>query len=315
MASSGSVDFSSTRNEIIRGALRLCSVISTGDTPSSFEINDASEALNQMIKAWQSDGVGLWANQLVTIFLQPGQAKYNLGTASGADHITASFVTTTTTSDEISSSTVIEVTSSSGMTSADNIGIILDSGNIHWDIITSVDSATQITLTSGIISAAASGAIIYSYTNKINRPLSIVEARHKRAGESGVEIPLELLSRTNYMRLSTKDTSGITTQAWYDPQLSLGILTLWPVPDNAKETIRLTILRPLEDFDNSSDAPDFPQEWIRTLKYNLAVEIAPEYDVPLGKIAFLQRKADIYYASSSGWDNEPSSIFPQISEY
>ena len=295
--------------------MRLCSVIATGDTPSAIEIDDASEALNQMIKAWQSDGIGLWAHQLTTLFVQPNQAAYNLGTVSGADHCTASFITTVTTADEVTSATVIEITSSEGMTAADNVGIILDSGSIHWDIILSVDSSTQITLTTGIVSDVASGAIVYAYTTKINRPLSIIEARHKRAGANGIEIPLEMLARTNYMRLSTKDSSGITTQAWYDPQLSLGILTLWPVPDNAKETIRLTILRPLEDFDSGPNIPDFPQEWLRTLKYNLAVEIAPEYDVPLKKLTFLQLKADRYYDASFGWDNEGSSILPQLSEY
>lgn len=319
MTTSGSIDFSLTRDDLIKAALRLCLAIPSGEPIEASDISEASQALNIMVKSWMAVDVGLWAHQECTLFLNPGQRQYRLGTATGAAHCTASHEETTTTADELISSTVIELTSTSGMTAGDFIGIIMDSGTIHWDIIVSVDSLTQVTITTGLAAAASSGAVVYSYTSKIGRPLKILESRHRGAsalvGGDGTDIPLDMLSRTDYQFLSVKNAQGVTTQAYYDPQLSLGILNVWPVPGSAKETIRMTIQRTLEDMDAINDTFDFPQEWFRALKYNLAVDIGPEYDVPLDKLAWMGAKAQQYLDEAKGFDTESASFKPQPSGY
>jgi len=45
--------------------------------------------------------------------------------------------------------------------------------------------------------------------------------------------------------------------------------------------IRLVYQRPYEDFDASTDEPDFPQEWFDAIKFGLADRLAPEYGVPI----------------------------------
>jgi hypothetical protein len=309
VATSGSVDFTVTRNQIIEGAMRLLGVLGQGRSISAKETSDGAEALNMMVKSWQARNVGLWKNQTCTLFLKKSVSEYSLGTASGAAHCTASHVETTLSADEATSSMVIDVTSSTGMTAADDIGIILDDGTIDWTTIDSVDSSTKITITTGLTSAATTGNRVYTYTTKINRPLNIVEMRHRAAGSDGTDIPIDLISRQEYMFLSNKTNTGVTTQAFYDPQTSLSKLFLWPVPANSDETIRMTVKAPIEDFDADSDEADYPQEWFVALKFSLAAQIGHEYNVKLDKLNHIIQLAQYELELVSGFDEEPVSLY------
>lgn len=61
MATSDSTNFSTTRDDLISGALRLCGALGMGETPTSSQVTEASTALNMLVKAWQADGMPLWA--------------------------------------------------------------------------------------------------------------------------------------------------------------------------------------------------------------------------------------------------------------
>lgn len=67
MATSGTVDFTLTRDDIIKRALRLIGALAQGETPTSDQITEASIALNGLVKAWQADGMPLWAIKEYTI--------------------------------------------------------------------------------------------------------------------------------------------------------------------------------------------------------------------------------------------------------
>ena len=60
MATSGTTDFSSSRDTIIKGALRKVGALAQGQTPTTNDVNDAAEALNNLVKAWMADGMPLW---------------------------------------------------------------------------------------------------------------------------------------------------------------------------------------------------------------------------------------------------------------
>jgi len=54
------------------------------------------------------------------------------------------------------------------------------------------------------------------------------------------------------------------------------------------EIIRLQYKRPLFDFDNESDNPDFPRAWNRYLIYKLAMDLSPSYAIGLDERQWLQ---------------------------
>lgn len=78
MSTSGTYSFSTNRDSLIKGALRLAGVIAQGETPSASQVSEASETLNMMVKAWEADGLPLWAITTQTITPVAGQTAYTL---------------------------------------------------------------------------------------------------------------------------------------------------------------------------------------------------------------------------------------------
>ena len=306
MARSGSIDFNLSRNQIISLALGYIGKKELGEEPTAAEVQDATLILNSMVKAWHADGWHLWRRVDATLFLEKGKQSYTL--SSTGDHCTASFVETTTTADEVTSATVIEVTSSAGMTAADNAGVVLDDGTLHWDTIASVDSSTQITLTTGLASASSEGATVYAYTTKINRPLRIIDA-YRRTDSN--DVPVEIISKTDYNELTPKDNQATVNQIYYTPELDAGILWVWQTTDTVADKIVMTVILPIEDFDSALDNPDFPVEWLEALYINLAYRLAPHFSIPIEERAILREEARLAKETATNYDSENVSIFIQ----
>ena len=79
MPTSGTTTFSISRDDIIKRAYRLLGVTSAGQTPSTDLVSDASFALNTLVKAWQADGMPLWAIRSYSVTLTDGDATYTIG--------------------------------------------------------------------------------------------------------------------------------------------------------------------------------------------------------------------------------------------
>lgn len=79
MAISNTYNFSTTRDDIIKGALRILGVISQGQTPDTAQVTDSAEALNMLIKAWASEGLPIWIIKKQSITLSSGVNSYSIG--------------------------------------------------------------------------------------------------------------------------------------------------------------------------------------------------------------------------------------------
>ena len=101
----------------------------------------------------------------------------------------------------------------------------------------------------------------------------------------GTRVPLNIYTDYDFKQLSNfQSTTGIPVQIYYQPKIQTGTLRLWPIPDTVTQnqyTIELTYQRPFEEFDNATDTPDFPSYWTRAIIYGLALDLAPEYGLPL----------------------------------
>lgn len=80
MTTSGSTDFSLSRDDIIKRALRLVGVLAQGEVPTVEQVDESSVALNGLVKAWQADGMPLWSIKERTVTLVSGQSTYTLST-------------------------------------------------------------------------------------------------------------------------------------------------------------------------------------------------------------------------------------------
>jgi hypothetical protein len=314
MATSGSVDFNQTRNEIIQDALALLGVYGVGRTISSEDMNFSSNMLNKMIKTYQGAGLHLWAKEEAYLFIADNTAEYTLSSdaTSARMSLRSDTVITELNGAHAASATTLVVDSTTGMTAADIIGIVNDDDAVTWTTIVSVDSSTGLTITAGLDGACADNRNVYTFTSRVNKPLRILGMRRVTSGPgSPSSIPMMALSHEEYFDLPNKETNGNPTHFYYNPDLTTGNLYLWARPDDPEMYFEVTFERMLEDFDASTNTPDFPSEWLECLTYQLAVRLAPAF----GKINMLQVLAPIaqdLYTQASGFDQEITSVSMQI---
>jgi hypothetical protein len=278
MALSGSTDFTQTASEIIYDAFMLLGVYSSGETASSGDLSLAQNILNKMFKAWEGKGIHLWTEQEGAIFLTEGQQSYSLTSAS-TDIAGDDPRYTTLTSD--ASGTTLVVTSTTGMAAADNIGVKLDDNTLHWTTIVSVDSATGLTITTGLASAASSGNNVFTFTNRVNRPLSLRSVRFKSS--SGVDRPINILGRKQFMEIPNKVSTGKANQCYFSPKVTAADFYVWPTADDVGDCLAISYCRRIQDIDSVSNNVDIPQECLEAATYNLALRLAPAFGINLAK--------------------------------
>lgn len=230
MATSNSTNFTVTRDQIISGALRLCGALALGETATADQVSEASEALNMLVKAWEADGMALWAVKEYSLALTAGTNAYNMGIAQ---------------------------------------------------------------------------------TINIPKPNKVIQAiLHDTV--SNVDIPMRVITRDEYNRLGNKTTSGMPIQIYYEPLRDYGVLHTFPTPDAtaaSTKQIKITYMRPFEDFDASTDEPDFPQEWFEALKYGLATRLAGEYGISLDDRRQLLQEAAYIKSEALGYGTEEGSFY------
>lgn len=104
------------------------------------------------------------------------------------------------------------------------------------------------------------------------RPLQL---KYAIRTQGGIDIPVEVISRQEYKELPNKTQQGPVVSVCYDPQLTNGVLYVWYTGDTNNTTLVCTFADPIDIQDTNEDAPDFPDEWIEPITYNLAVRGAP----------------------------------------
>lgn len=294
MATSGSVNFAMTRDDIIRGALKKLGAFDASDPIPADEVQDAAFALNAVIKELMAEGeVGLWVRSVITLFIQQGQESYTIGSGS-SDHYTTSYSETTVTSDTASGSTTVVVDSASGFVVGYYIGIQVDDGSIHWTTITNIASTT-ITLNDALDDDAAEGNDVYVYQTKAPFFQKPIEAY--RRDDSDIDTTIDILAYHDYATLSQKTDAGAPDMVSWKPGLTSGTLYVWPTGGAEGSTVQtnkvvLTVDRTLEDMDVTSDNPDFPIEWGNVLVWLLAADLAPDYGLQLNDRMYLRAEAE-----------------------
>ena len=306
MATSGSSDYNRTAQQLFRGALRLLGVIQSGESPSHEEERDGIESLELMIKSLQGMGYRLWTFSEGTLFLTLGTDSYQIPNS----RFVSDFRQAASTDDAPSGATTIEVGSIAGISDGDVLGIRLRFDAIHWTTVSGNPAGATLTFADAIPSAVGSGADVFAYTESTDlitvKPLRIEDIRRRISNQ---DTPIIEYGREDYFMLPNKINRGTPTQYYYQPLVSSGKLYVWPTGDSVDETLKITYIRPIQDFDNPGNTPDLPQEWLEALKYQLALRLAPEYGVPVRPDVYAM--AEGLLDSVTGWDVEPTSVMMQ----
>jgi len=226
-----STTYTTTRDAIITRALRILGVIAQGESPTATMLTEGGEALNDLVKAWEADGMPLWAIRTYNMPMVAGQAEYVFGPTSPI--------------------------------------------------------ATD-------------------------KPLRM-QAGYYHTAQTNIDIPMVVLTRDEYMRLGNKTASGQPVQFWYNPELTTGTLSVFPVPNataaSAGNYLKLVYQRPFEDMNAATDSPDFPQEWFQAVKFGLAEVLAPEYGLPIDQYGHLRKVAKDYKDLALSIGTEEGSLY------
>jgi hypothetical protein len=187
----------------------------------------------------------------------------------------------------------------------DYVGVKLDDGTIHFSAINSVTDGTTIVIADALPSAASSGNAVYTYSFKATSPQSIMLAY--RRDKNNIDTPVTVRSRQSYETLSSKTQTGPLTEIHHDAQLTSQIL-VWPTGDKSHDKLIMVVQRPVEDFDSTSDNPDYPAEFYQALVWGLSSELSSTYGLPLQERAYLKKLAETEFAIVNTDDIEESSV-------
>lgn len=262
-------------------------------------ISGFTKGLSPSVTYSMKDGATVLGTETLTA---TGTSKFEF-TATQTSHTLEILNGDTAATNETTTTSIVILDNTTG----DLIGIRLDDNTRQWSKIVEVLSMTQVFNADGLTSAAVIDNSVFSIPELISRPVRILQLRRDKI-DSTDEIEASQWSREEYFAQPNKTSQGTINNWYYSPQLTDGRLYIWQTANDVDQIARFTFERPINITDDTTDTADFPSEWFRTLKYNLAVDIAPEYRIPQDRLDRLIFKAEQLLEDSLGFDFEPDSM-------
>lgn len=149
------------------------------------------------------------------------------------------------------------------------------------------------------------GTTEYALTSDVVDILEVVVRR------DGTDYEVDRISRSEYMNLPNKATTGRPSSIYVDKQITPN-LNLWPAPENSTDVLRYYYIQRIQDADagiNDLDAPfRFLPCMAAGLAYYLAVKKSPER-VQLLKAIY---EEEFQRASDEDQDRVPLKLTPSI---
>jgi len=103
-----------------------------------------------------------------------------------------------------------------------------------------------------------------------------------------LELPLQMLTDEQWSQIPVKAVySTIPLQVWDDGGYPLRTLSFWPIPSAANQFCSYAWTA-LTEFTDLATDNDYPPGYAKALRYNLAVDLAPEWGVELPPVVAAQ---------------------------
>ena len=129
-----------------------------------------------------------------------------------------------------------------------------------------------------LVSGTASYTIGSGATFNTTRPLDILSAFIR---DDGYDYPLRILNRKEYDEITYKAASFQPEALYYQPSVANGIIYLHGVPAKTYSVtngLYIDSQKQLQSFSGLTTAIVLPPGYKRAIRYNLALELAPEYN-------------------------------------
>ena len=129
-----------------------------------------------------------------------------------------------------------------------------------------------------------------------------------------VEIPRGILTDDEWAATSIKDLANtLFTSVYYNPTSPAGTVSLWPIPTTAANDVVLYFDSILVQFADLTTQYRFPAGYLRTLRYNVAVDIAPEFGAQLSPVVDRTAAASLRTLKAANVKMSELSVDPALS--
>ena len=146
-----------------------------------------------------------------------------------------------------------------------------------------------------------------------DKPLKVIQGFYRNLQNSPpIDVPVMMISKQEYNILGSKKSTGVANTLFYDPRKLNGVLYVYLTPNTYSQTnlqLHLIAQMPLDDLNSALEVPDFPNEWMNCLVWNLADQMSMEYGVPMNARQEIALRANAYKTQLTDWDVEASSTF------
>lgn len=316
MATSGTYSFGVTKYDIVRQAMLNIGKLDPAEQPTASEMQDCTLVLNMLCKQWMgktdfAPGLKVWTRKRGHLLLSSTTGVYTIGpTAQGW---TNGLNNTVTTAAALAAASAVVVSSATGITANDTAAVYLDSGALHFSVISSVVGNT-LNLATSLPSAAASGAVVFTYTAAAQNPKDIETALLRDINNT--DSPLDIMTVQDYDFLPNKTDPnylGDPTAIYFERGLNTSrVYTDVGAAIDTRSHIVITYQEPIQDMTNNADEPYYPQEWYLALCWGLSEQITPMFKAKwTEKMEAL--KANAMAVARQG-DSERSSLYFQPGE-
>jgi len=148
-----------------------------------------------------------------------------------------------------------------------------------------------------------------------DKPLKVIQAFYRNnLVTPPIDVPLQILSKQEYNVLGSKQSTGVANSIFYDLKQNYGILSVYLDPNafvEANYSLHVVVQLPMNDLLRGQDIPDFPNEWMNCLMWNLCDQVALDYQAPQNHRQEFSVKALLYKNQMTDFDVESTSTFFQ----
>jgi len=270
-----------TALDIITSALKRINSYAPGEPLAAVDAQDALDTLNDLLETWSNEHLTVYNNNEYVLPFVAGQYQYTVG-----NYVGGTFTGTLASG----SPTISGVTVPSGVVPSATASLASDvtaaAGVPAGTTIIAVNSGAGTVTMSANASVTVATPQQFTYTIpgnfKIPRPLRITNAFTRiTTGGTGLDYPMEEISNDEYTAIGFKSVAGPWPTCFYlNADFPLASLYFFPNPSQAG-SLHLWCDDIFSSFATTNTAVSLPQGYVRALKWNLALELAPEYNRPI----------------------------------
>lgn len=324
-STSGTYNFTVNQFQIIRQSMLDVGALDGLENPTAEEYRDCAFKLNMLAKQWMgkqdfAPGMKVWTRERATLFMGYNQYLYNLG-ATGDNwaasqsslKFPAQYNAVLTVGTANAGQAVVVLASVANVAIGDYIGVQVGN-DLQWQKVLAINLGTgAVTLDGNLTATVLANAQVFNYSVKAQRPEVIIAVVLRDIYFN--DTPLRIMDVEQYESLPTKamptfqsDPAAILYESKYTAQKPNGHLYLdCGGAQDVTKVLHVTFLRPVQDFDNPGDSPDYPQRWYQPLVLELGKLIAPMFDCEWTQTLETSRQSALSIAQEG--DPETSSAY------